>query len=296
MTRLEDALREALDSGVDGGTGSMLADVRRGARRRRARRRAVGAVVATSALVAAVMVGGSVLTGEDASAPGPSPVGPATDSSPMQSGATESSPPSDPTGSDSPGGPVTGLPPPGSVPTTIPADFPLAEGLPTSLNYDGFQRLEPSRDEPPLTFSACGTTADLPPARNQLTAGFSYVEFVLTRQLTTYADANEAIAALRAIVEVYASCPVETPEPPMELVRDVERSGVGGESWVLYSEQGSGLQITHVIRVGLAVLVLQDSAHGGQLPESHRVERLTRMTTAADDTVAAMCRFTADGC
>lgn len=280
MTRLEDALREALDSGVDGGTGSMLADVRRGARRRRARRRAVGAVVAASALVAGVVVGGSLLGGETDTAPDPAPR------------------PSDSTSSSAP--------PQADVPTTIPDGYPLAAGLPTRAE-PGHAGLEgPNRTMPALTFETCGSALADPPHEDRFRVSYQNPEDLRDRQLTTYADTDAAVAAVEQIVDIYRACPTETDPADADQGRthEVRRTSVGREWWaivtspVMFGEPAVGLTVTHVIQVGLAVLVLQESNEGGMSDDREaEIQRyLDRMTTRATESIAALCRFTASGC
>jgi hypothetical protein len=284
MTRLEDALHEALDSDVATPTGRVLDDVRHGARRRRARRNAAVAVTAASVLVAGIVLGGSLLGGNQ-TVPDPAPA---------------------PTRSDSSDAPSTFPPPAPDVPTTISDDFPLAAGLETRAEPGMPGRDGPNRTLPPLSFEACGETAPGPPPADRLRASFTNVEYLDTRQLTTYADTEAAVAAVEQVVELYQACPSET-DPVDESqgrTHEVRRTSVGREWWTIvtsstmFGSPAAGLTITHVIQVGVAVLVLQESSEAGAGAdrETDVARRLDRMAARAEEPISALCRFTAAGC
>lgn len=204
--------------------------------------------------------------------------------------------------SDAPGEPIESdsLPPAGSVPTTIPDDFPLADEMPTEAGEPDQPGLQgPSRSLAPVELTACGTTIGSDAAVDRLVVQYDNIEYRLTRQLATYADANEAIAAVQELVTLYRDCPAEMFEGVVgATTRTADRTDVGGASWALASTQGVHLLQTHVIRVGLAVLIIHESSEGGGGPDADadRQRYLDEMTTAAAEPIAAMCRFTADGC
>lgn len=105
MTRLEDALREALDAELRSSPTGLLEGVRRGVRRRRLLR-TVATAAAAAGVVAGLAVNGAVLTGLDDTTPQPatSPTETVPTGSPSQPAPTGSSsqPAPTPTGSPSP--------------------------------------------------------------------------------------------------------------------------------------------------------------------------------------------------
>lgn len=103
MTRLEDALREALDAELRSAPTGLLEDVRRGVRRRRLLRTFASAAAAAG-VIAGLAVSGAVLTGTDDTAPQPA-------TSPTETVPTG---PSQPAPTDSP-------PPTTDVPTRVTA-------------------------------------------------------------------------------------------------------------------------------------------------------------------------------
>lgn len=193
-----------------------------------------------------------------------------------------------------------------AVPSSIPDEYPLAAGLETQAESEQPGREGPNRALAALEFPACDTTLPDAAHEDRLRASFTNVEYLDTRQLTTYADADAAVAAVAGLVNFYRDCPTETDpvDPNQGMTHEVRRTSVGGESWsivssvTMFGTPSAGLTITHVIRLGLAVLVLQESGEGGaaQDREATIQRRLDQMTARADQPIAALCRFTVAGC
>ena len=288
------------------------AEVRRLGDRRR-RRQAAATGLAVAALVAVVGVGVSLVRG-----PAQTAVDPALPPSPS---VEATGGPLDPTPAPVDGTPVPdptappaqGLDPeptPRPEPTgprEIPASYPLATGWPERTEPgEGYGLTGPNRVLGALGFTACGITVYDGPAQDRLRADWRNVEDFRARQLTTYADAENAVGAVAGLVERYRSCPRE-PEPDETGVLQhhaVARTEVGGESWAFadYSTldgyPAMGLTVTHVIRLGRAVLVLTESGHGGVSPdrEAEIRQRVDDMTAEATVPLEAMCRYTEAGC
>jgi hypothetical protein len=184
----------------------------------------------------------------------------------------------------------------------IPDGFPLAAGWPdddlAESEKDG--RTGPDRKLDSLQFTLCDTTFDDPEYVDRLRANWTNPEDYRDRQLTTYADADQAVAAVKALADFYRACPRgQEGGDGYTPVSEVRRTQVGGESWALmkgYEFAGApaiGLEILHVIRLGRAVLVDRISGEGMisdvELP-------LQAMTSASEVPVSRMCAFTEAGC
>ncbi len=188
----------------------------------------------------------------------------------------------------------------------IGSDFPLVEGWPDDSQaespdggLDG-----PSRQLAPLRITLCDTTAPDPQHTDRLSATWRNPEDGRDRQLTTYADADRAVAAMRALVKVYQDCSEEPANDGFVRHYEAIRSSVGGESWALvtwYEYEGApsiGRQIVHLIRVGRAIL-LDTTSNEGMGGPGQQDEVQSAIDAQADGTaaaVAAMCRFTVAGC
>lgn len=184
----------------------------------------------------------------------------------------------------------------------IPDDFPLTASWPREAG-DGEGLKAPSRNAAALSFEACGTTLPDPRHAVRLTASYSNAEDYRTRQLTTYASADEAVAAVRAIRELYDACPTgpkrDDGYTPHWAVRDTE---VGGESFaVLGWDTMDGAPTPYgdtllVVRVGSAVLVVVHSGEGGAPSGEDDQRAIDQITQESAAVVARMCTWTVAGC
>jgi hypothetical protein len=262
-------------------------EVRRLGDRMRRRRNAAG-LVAGVAAIAVIAAPIALYAGRDSSAPSPTPA------------------PSSTTGS-----PDVDVNPPSPEPITvllreIPDGFPLASGWPDDSQAESEEMgLEgPNRKLDSLLFTHCHATFDDPDYVDRLRAQWTNVEDYRGRQLTTYADADQAVAAVKGLTDFHRDCPTEDAGGGYARVTDVQRTQVGGESWALVThyEFGDapavGLTITHVIRLGRAVLIDTTSNEGGAGQDRRREidDQLAAMTSAAAQPVSRMCAFTEAGC
>ncbi|QIX25850.1 hypothetical protein ncot_03995 [Nocardioides sp. JQ2195] len=193
----------------------------------------------------------------------------------------------------------------GDVPTTIPAGFPLADGWPDDSAAEpgrdnGLKG--PSRTLGSLDFMACEQAWSEPEHTDRLRADWNDVEDYRSRQLTTYADADAAVAAVEGLVAQQQAC---TEDPVRDdgyvTTREVREVPVGGEAWAFLerdtlngSESPFG-ESTVVVRVGSAVLVIRDGGHAGY-PSGDGQAQIDEMTSQAATVVDELCSFTVAGC
>lgn len=261
-------------------------EVRRLGDRMRRRRNAT-AVVAGVAAVAVIAAPIALFAGRDgSSSPQPAPPGPSS---------TSSSPDVDVTSPPSPE-PIRVLV------KEIPDGFPLLSGWPDDDQAESEEegRTGPNRRLDSLLFTLCGNAFDDPEYVDRLRANWTNPEDYRDRQLTTYADADQAVAAVDALMDFYRACPQEEEgSDGYTRVTEVRRTQVGGESWALmkgYEFKGApaiGLEIIHVIRLGRAVLIDQ-TANEGSIADFEL--QLDAMTSDSEAPVSRMCAFTEAGC
>lgn len=183
----------------------------------------------------------------------------------------------------------------------IPDGFPLAAGWPDDDRAESEDqgRTGPNRQLDSVLFTTCGNTFDDPPYVDRLRANWTNPEDYRDRQLTTYADADEAVAAVSALADFFRACPTEDLDDDYTRIREIRRTQVGGESWALVSHlefQGAPsihLEIFHVIRLGRAVLI-DTASNEGSLADAE--SQLDFMTSATGEPVSRMCAFTEAGC
>lgn len=189
----------------------------------------------------------------------------------------------------------------------IPQGFPLAAGWPDEHRVEpgGDHGLRgPGRALPPLTLSACGAELGAADHLDRFTASWTNVEDYRGRELTTYADADAAVARVAEVRAFFEACPRGPRQCGYVSVTEVRRTRVGGESWAVVVRQeragapAVGLQVVHVIRFGRAVLVDTAANEAGAGPDHEAdVRRQVReQTRGTADVVAAMCAFSETGC
>ncbi len=197
--------------------------------------------------------------------------------------------------------PGTGDPGTDTGAAAIPDGFPLLDGWPEEAG-DGEGRVGPARDLEPIGVDVCGKALPDPEHADRLVARFDNVEDYRTRQLTTYASAEEAVAAVAAIRELFESCPKgpvrEDGHTPNWAVRDTT---IGGESFaVLGWDTLDGSPTTFgdtllVVRLGSSVLVVAHSGHSGN-PQGRETEAVDQIVQESASVVDRMCTWTAAGC
>jgi hypothetical protein len=191
--------------------------------------------------------------------------------------------------------------------TGISDDFPLADGYPEDDEAErgpGYGRHGPSRTLTPLQLVACGERLPGATHDDRLLARWTDVEDFRSRQLTTFADAEQAANRVAALTDLYRRCPSEDESDDYVQLTDVRRTAYGDESWAVVRRQeldgapAVGLTVLHVVRVGRAVLVDTASTEGGagEDPEADIRRQVGEQARASTGVVAAMCVFTDDGC
>lgn len=184
--------------------------------------------------------------------------------------------------------------------------FPLAAGWPDERDASPGElgREGPARTIDSLQFAVCSTSFDDPGYADRLRADWSDVEDQRKRQLTSYAEDDEAVDAVRSLADFFRACPAEDFDDGLTRVAEVIRTAVGDESWAMvrHFERGGapvlGLEIIHLVRVGRAVLIdtMANEGRGGPAPEGEIQRRLDAMSSAIAVPVWAMCMFAKEGC
>ncbi|HSX69169.1 hypothetical protein [Nocardioides sp.] len=178
-------------------------------------------------------------------------------------------------------------------------DFPLMDGFPERSERGEKGYVGPNRTIEPIALEACGAPVpDLEP-RDRLLGRYESAEDYRTRQLTTYADAESAVAASRALVQAFKDCPSDGPDAEgYTSEHEVQKLTLGGESWAILDRAtfdggqtpfGSTLL---VVRVGRAVLVEEHGGHAGY-PNAEGIQELSQRLATP---IAVMCAFTQAGC
>lgn len=178
-------------------------------------------------------------------------------------------------------------------------DFPLADGFPERSEHGEKGYTGPNRTIDPIAYELCGKPLPEPVFRDRLLAGYENPEDYRTRQLTTYADADAAVAASRAIIEAFRECATEGPDADgYTSEREVQELTLGGESWAVLDRATYDGGATPfggtllVVRVGRAVLLEDHGGHAGY-PTPDGIQELSERLAAP---IAAMCAFTVAGC
>jgi hypothetical protein len=183
--------------------------------------------------------------------------------------------------------------------------FPLASGWDISLVETGELGLKgPDRFLDSLEFGVCGAAFDDPEYVDRLRVDWTNVEDKRSRQLTTYADADQAVDAVGALTQFFRACPTEDFDDGFTRVGQVIRTDVGDEAWGVvrhFQRAGSpatGLEVIHVIRVGRAVLIdmAGNEASGGPDPAGELQDQLDAMSSAIAVPVLRMCDYSKAGC
>ncbi|WP_182377465.1 hypothetical protein [Nocardioides sp. WS12] len=213
---------------------------------------------------------------------------------------TETVEPPETTGTPGPGASGSS----GAVNPAIYDAFPLTLGLPDDSEAEPGEEgiVGPARDIDRLPLEACDVALPDAPHADQLMAGWQNIEDYRTRQLTTYSSVDQAIAAADEIRALYAGCPSDETRAdgytPFWQVRD---TNVGGQSFVVFGwDEFEGAPTTFgetllVVRVGISVLVVAHSGHGGN-PQGREQEVIDQITTESADVIGELCVFTEARC
>lgn len=255
---------------------------RRTPRERRQRRLVLlVAAIAALALVAGLTVG-SLLPRDDDGAAGPPPA-PTTEPPPTTETPVEPTTGPEEDAEASPDGPLT----------AIPDDFPLVLEVPDA----DVER--PSRDLDGASVEICGEQLWPEQARvDRLATVASAPERVEVRELTTFSDADIAVAVLDRVRSTVAGCASSgggSGEAGDVVVTPLETE-TGDDAVTVGLTQGSGQPggtVHQMVRVGNAILV---ATSDGELTASSLDGVAEQLAEQGRTTTDAMCVFTEAGC
>jgi hypothetical protein len=192
--------------------------------------------------------------------------------------------------------------PDGAAATVIPDDFDLLAGLPTEGDATDVGRVGPNRDLAPIALDACGTKAPKSGALDQIRGDFRQAVGGHERQLMTFPDVATAQAYVDGVAGLFP-CTEDGGQGVTGFYElrdtDLGDSGISAiEHFIVNGEPGPGYEITHVIRVGSAVLLSRVQVDGDNTPVTDEVQAnlLTQAEAELTPAVDAMCIFTATGC
>ena len=204
------------------------------------------------------------------------------------------------TGGDGDARPVVPEPvAPTSTATAAPVVTAIPPGFPIDLDQsepgvDG-EVLGPSRDasgigEPEL----CGTPVWTAEPVDRLASVVTGIEYADTRELRTYASADEAVAELAGARAALAACPEDPFEGGTTFHRPLDATtGYDTVTWSVTSDAGTGADLVQLVRVGNSVLATWVYAEfGAEVPR----ETVRERTALAARIAPSMCVFTAAGC
>lgn len=185
--------------------------------------------------------------------------------------------------------------PAGAAPAPIPDGFPLLSGYPAASTAEPgpeYGRFGPSRTMRPIVLGACGERVRPPQGADRLRAAWRNPEDGRERQLVLLGSATRAQRYADRVLDLYASCPHEGPRAARAHHR-VRPTGLGdaaGAVTTTYSQDGMampGLVVTHVVRVGRAVLVSitsgEGSAAGAKAERRHAARQIAGVVAAMAD-------------
>ena len=194
-----------------------------------------------------------------------------------------------------------GTPTPDAAPVaarhTIPDDFPLLRGYPRDRDAesDAFGRSGPNRTMKPMVPGACGARVQVPDHADRLRARWTNPEDLRDRQLVDFAHRRGAGAYVHDLLGAFRACAADGPRDDTRhsRVTATRRGDQGGVITSTYTYRGDprpGLLVTHVVRVGTAVLLSATYNEGGAGPHPAREAAAERRRTGhqIDGVVRAM--------
>ena len=186
----------------------------------------------------------------------------------------------------------------------IPADFPIADGMPSARADGSDVAVDDAAVVDNLT--VCGETAyssrSTPRAVDIVGADYSGNENGSGRTLALYADADAAEQHLTSLRTAVETCPAETPDADGWGARyDLWPTALGEES-LAYTRRGTDsaglrgdMEYFQVVRVGNALLLSSGYTEGGSA-DAFAQETVDGVAEDSADVVAEMCVFSAEGC
>jgi hypothetical protein len=160
--------------------------------------------------------------------------------------------------------------------TVIPDDFDLLAGLPEEGEATDVGRVGPDRELAPIDLDACGTKAPEPGSLDRLRGDFRQAVGIHERQLMTFSDG----AAAQAYVDSVAGLLPCSEDGGRGVTGYYERRDTGlGDSgvagflhYIVKGDPGLGYEMTHVVRVGSAVLLSRVQVDGDSTPVTDEVQ------------------------
>ena len=185
----------------------------------------------------------------------------------------------------------------------IPSDFALAEGWPGPGEDEGGPNgLEgPSRELPPLSFAACGTTILAPAASDRLSAAWTNPEDYRSRMLLMFDSVATAREYATSVTDLYRRCPTQDTDDGYTTLAEIVTTDLSEDSAAVVlhyqfdATPAVGLRLVQVVRVRTAVLVETGSNEGGSglHPGAQRRKYLRENTAALRDVVDSMSKLAA---
>jgi hypothetical protein len=172
--------------------------------------------------------------------------------------------------------------------TVIPDDFDLLAGLPEEGVPTDVGRVGPNRELAPIALDACGTKAPKADALDRLRGDFRQAVGIHERQLMTFPDE----AAAQAYVDSVGALFPCTEDKGQGVTGYYERRDTGlGDSgvagflhFIVNGDPGLGYEMTHVVRVGSAVLLSRVQVDGDSTPITDQIQE--NLLSQAEDELA----------
>jgi hypothetical protein len=183
---------------------------------------------------------------------------------------------------------------PPAVATAIPADFPLARGMNTDPEGGELQGPGADVEGAPLV-DVCGLTVWEPSlVVDRLAVRETGIEYLETRELVTFATADEASESVTLVREAVSACPRIEGETYDRVTRVLEGTDeYDSFSWGYYAEEALDGGVFQITRVGSSVLVVFSA---GEMSEASLQTVADEMVPTTLDLAPEMCVFTEDGC
>jgi hypothetical protein len=172
----------------------------------------------------------------------------------------------------------------------IPDDFPITAGAAAADGSETKWRGPSRATEGVFLPVLCGTTAWPPASQDSLGLNVTGPEYADDRTLVTFADADQAVAAVQAIRDATEACPAQ-----QNALFDVLTADTGYDSFTLGSSytDGLGSDAWQFTRVGRAVLAVHTYGEGTRQSLPLQAREITKITGKI---TPAMCAYTAAGC
>jgi hypothetical protein len=192
--------------------------------------------------------------------------------------------------------PVTSSPAPTEtgIASAIPEDFPLAQGMDETEESDVVEGPGPDVEAAPVV-DVCGTDVWAPSGVVQrLAARQTRIEYLETRELTTFVSADEPADALTQVRDAVRDCPRIEGEPNGYSTTMLEGpDGYDSFTFGVFTDEALGGQVFQLTRVGSAVLVVYATGEMSEASLQPVADGLSETTLAM---VPEMCVWTEDGC